>query len=601
MDNRVQNPGKLSRGDIFLDGVEKSFGEGEARVQVLRGVDLEIHTGEVLLLVGPSGCGKTTLLSVLAGVLNSSSGVVEAFGSRIDQMTQSEKAVFRRDNVGFIFQQFNLVPTLTAAENAAVPLLIRKEPYAAAIRKAREFLALLSMKDRTEYFPSQLSGGQQQRIAIARSLITNPRLLICDEPTASLDGEVGHQVMELLRTVSRDANRAVVIVTHDNRIFSYGDRMAQMVDGRIIGVREIGGGIGQRMRRFVNILLPLFGIAFAIFWVVLSSRKGPSSTPVKPPAVSNYPASIAASGIIEASSQNISVMPEAGGKMVRLLVSEGEHVHRGQPLYQLDDHDLRSQRAQAAAALAVAQASVDTVMSQLRQARASVIAAKANQESLEASFSDLSTQARTNGQLYKEGILSYIANNTSQQSAEAADRRVSQAREQVNEAEDQVAIAEGQLAQARANVESNRGRRDQLDIDVELLCVKAPMDGVVLQVNSYPGETVTPGQATAPVLLGSTNELEVRVDVDETNAPFVKAGEPAVAHLRGDSDKSFPVTFFRIEPYVIPKENLTGSDTERVDVRVLQVLYRFKPPAFPVYTGEQVDVFIARDEPSQNR
>lgn len=227
------------RSDIFLENVRKDFGEGEAKVQVLRGVDLEIFTGEVLLLVGPSGCGKTTLLSVLAGVLNASSRVVEVFGSRIDEMAQNEKAMFRRDNIGFIFQQFNLVPTLTAAENAAVPLLIRRQPYAAAVQRAQDFLAILGLGDRTKHLPTQLSGGQQQRIAIARSLITNPRLLICDEPTSSLDGEAGQQVMELLRSVGRDDDRAVVIVTHDDRIFSYGDRMARMVDGRIVGVQGI--------------------------------------------------------------------------------------------------------------------------------------------------------------------------------------------------------------------------------------------------------------------------------------------------------------------------------------------------------------------------
>lgn len=348
------------------------------------------------------------------------------------------------------------------------------------------------------------------------------------------------------------------------------------------------------MRRFVNIVLPLCGIAFAIFWVVLSSRKGPTSIPVKPPAISDYPNVVAGAGIVEASSQNVSVMPEIGGKMVRLFVVEGQHVRRGQPLYQLDDRDLLAQGAQAAAALAASHASMDVAMNQLLQARASVAAAKANQESLTASFKDLNTQARTNAELYRDGIVSYIANNTSLQAADAANRRVAQAREQVAESEDQVLAAKAQLAQARANVALNRERVDQLNIDVGLLCIRSPMNGVVLQVSSYPGESVTPDQSTAPVLVGSTRELEVRVNVDETNAAFIKPGEPAVAHLWGDSKKTFALTFYRIEPYVVPKQNLTGSDTERVDVRVLQVLYRFKPPVFPVYVGEQVDVYIAK-------
>jgi putative ABC transport system ATP-binding protein len=222
---------------IALRGVTKSFGIGEAHVQVLQGIDLEIQKGEILLLVGPSGCGKTTLLSVLAGVLEVSGGEVEVFGRRVDQMSESAKAAFRRDCVGFVFQQFNLVPTLTAAENAAIPLLIRKESYSKAIEKARRFLEVLGLGDRTEFLPTQLSGGQQQRIAIARALIAEPDLLVCDEPTASLDGETGHQVMELLRAAGRKQNRAVLIVTHDSRIFPYGDRIAEMTDGRIISVR----------------------------------------------------------------------------------------------------------------------------------------------------------------------------------------------------------------------------------------------------------------------------------------------------------------------------------------------------------------------------
>jgi putative ABC transport system ATP-binding protein len=225
---------------VSLRAVVKRFGSGEARVQALNGVDLEIRAGEILLLVGPSGCGKTTLLSVIAAVLEPSGGEVEVFGRRIDQMSQHEKALFRRDRVGFVFQQFNLVPTLTAAENAAIPLLIRKQPYPRALAKAREYLAQLGLADRTEFLPTQLSGGQQQRVAIARALIAEPSLVVCDEPTAALDGETGRQIMELLRNIGRKPDRAVLIVTHDSRILPYGDRIAHMMDGKIIGIRTNG-------------------------------------------------------------------------------------------------------------------------------------------------------------------------------------------------------------------------------------------------------------------------------------------------------------------------------------------------------------------------
>jgi putative ABC transport system ATP-binding protein len=226
------------RNAASLRKVNKSFGFGDTYLKVLKDIDLDIKCGELLLLVGPSGCGKTTLLSVLAGILDVDDGVVDVFGNRVDQLSQSKKTVFRQKNIGFIFQQFNLIPTLTAAENVAIPLIISKQPYVQALAKAGEYLHLVGLGDRTEHLPTQLSGGQQQRVAIARALVAEPRLIVCDEPTASLDGETGKLIMEMFRKVALSSDRAIVVVTHDNRIFSYGDRIAEMLDGRIVDVHE---------------------------------------------------------------------------------------------------------------------------------------------------------------------------------------------------------------------------------------------------------------------------------------------------------------------------------------------------------------------------
>jgi putative ABC transport system ATP-binding protein len=223
---------------VSLSQVSKTFGLGDTKVKALKDVDLKVPCGELLLLVGPSGCGKTTLLSVMAGILDSDDGVVDVFGVRVDKLSQSQKTSFRRQYIGFIFQQFNLIPTLTAAENVAVPLLIVKKPYNDAVKKAREYLAMVGLKERTEFFPSQLSGGQQQRVAIARALVSEPRLIVCDEPTASLDGDTGKLVMEMFRKTALSKDRAIIVVTHDNRIFSYGDRIAEMLDGHIIAVHN---------------------------------------------------------------------------------------------------------------------------------------------------------------------------------------------------------------------------------------------------------------------------------------------------------------------------------------------------------------------------
>jgi len=216
--------------------VEKDFGRGDTRVQALRGIDLQVPFGQLTMLVGPSGCGKTTLLSVIAGVLNATNGEVEVLGERIDSLSDERLVEFRRKNLGFVFQQFNLLPALTAAENAAIPLLAAGLPRKSSVERATELLAQLGMGDRAHAYPAQLSGGQQQRIAFARALVHEPRLLVCDEPTSALDAETGHQVMELLTAHAVRSDRATIVVTHDNRVFSFADRIARMEDGQITGV-----------------------------------------------------------------------------------------------------------------------------------------------------------------------------------------------------------------------------------------------------------------------------------------------------------------------------------------------------------------------------
>ena len=218
----------------------KVYAEGTNEVHALRGVEIEAKTGELMLLVGPSGCGKTTLLSVIAGILDVTAGTVHVFGEAIHAMTSAQKTQFRKKNIGFIFQQYNLLPTLTAEENVAVPLLIQGVKRKVAIEAARRELEEVGLGDRTTSLPKNLSGGQQQRVAIARALVAHPRLIVCDEPTANLDGETGGKVMEMLKRVAVARERCILLVTHDPRVYRYGDRIAEMVDGRILGIRSGG-------------------------------------------------------------------------------------------------------------------------------------------------------------------------------------------------------------------------------------------------------------------------------------------------------------------------------------------------------------------------
>lgn len=233
----------VTRDAVQMRGVDKYFGEGDARTHVLKTTDFDAPLGELVMLVGPSGCGKTTLLSVLAGTLNADGGQVSVFGERIDQMKAAALTRFRAQNIGFIFQQFNLIPTLTAAENVSVPLLIQGKSNAVALKRARDVLERVGLGHKAGERPSKLSGGQQQRVAIARALVHEPRLLICDEPTSALDRENGTLVMQLLRDVARSADRTVIIVTHDSRIYRYADRMAEMEDGRVFRTLDSAAAI----------------------------------------------------------------------------------------------------------------------------------------------------------------------------------------------------------------------------------------------------------------------------------------------------------------------------------------------------------------------
>ena len=218
---------------IDATDVTKAYGKGENRVVALAGADLRVPYGELVMLVGPSGCGKTTLISILAGLLTRDGGSCSVLGVDPQALRNGPRTAWRGRNVGFVFQQFNLVPTVTAQENVAIPLLIQGTPRAEAMARAGEMLRKVGLGGRERSLPLQMSGGQQQRVAIARALAPNPRLLVCDEPTSALDGATGQSVMELVARVAHEDGHAVVVITHDERIFRFANRIIHMDDGRV--------------------------------------------------------------------------------------------------------------------------------------------------------------------------------------------------------------------------------------------------------------------------------------------------------------------------------------------------------------------------------
>jgi putative ABC transport system ATP-binding protein len=223
---------------IKAKGLMKWFGEGEAKTSALRDVDLEAYFGEMVYIVGPSGSGKTTLLSVLSGILKPNSGNVLVEGIDIWNLGADDLAEFRLNKIGFVFQDFHLFPRLNTAENVAIPLILKKKDWNESIHEAVNYLEIVGLKGRAELPPVKLSGGEQQRVAIARAMVTKPDILIMDEPTASLDGDTGNAILSFVHQNILSANRCIVVVTHDHRIYEFASRILHMEDGRLTATEK---------------------------------------------------------------------------------------------------------------------------------------------------------------------------------------------------------------------------------------------------------------------------------------------------------------------------------------------------------------------------
>lgn len=215
-------------------GITKVFGTGAGEITVLKGIDVDLMPGELTLLMGPSGSGKTTLLSILGCILSATKGKLSVAGEEAVGLDAEGLADMRRRSIGFVFQSYNLFPTMTAHENVLVALDVRGEPLPDPMQSAREALEAVGLSHRIKTYPAKLSGGEKQRVAIARSLAGSPAVILADEPTAALDSENGKAVMELLVRVSRDPTRAVLAVTHDHRTLKYADRIIRIEDGLIV-------------------------------------------------------------------------------------------------------------------------------------------------------------------------------------------------------------------------------------------------------------------------------------------------------------------------------------------------------------------------------
>jgi putative ABC transport system ATP-binding protein len=221
---------------VHCKEIKKSYGDEETLVHALRGISFEASQGELLMLVGPSGCGKTTLLSIISGILRADSGECTILGQNLAHFKDDPLTIFRGENIGFIFQNFNLIPTLTAIENVSIPLVLSGMNKWDALKEAASLLARVGLKERAHALPIHMSGGEQQRVAICRGCIHKPKLIVCDEPTSALDHETGQAVLSLFKEIALTKESCLVIVTHDARIFDFADRILKMEDGLIVGI-----------------------------------------------------------------------------------------------------------------------------------------------------------------------------------------------------------------------------------------------------------------------------------------------------------------------------------------------------------------------------
>ena len=228
----------MPRAAIVADKLTKWFGQDDVRTYAVREVSFEANWGEMLYIVGPSGSGKTTLLSLISGILRPNAGSVKIDSRDLWSLSDNEIADFRLNTIGFVFQDYHLFPRLTTAENVAIPLVLQRRHWDEALGAAAHCLEIVDLADKEQLPPTKLSGGEQQRVAIARAIVHQPEILVFDEPTASLDGETGRRIVSFVKAEILTAERCIIIVTHDSRIFEYSNRIMEMEDGQITGFRQ---------------------------------------------------------------------------------------------------------------------------------------------------------------------------------------------------------------------------------------------------------------------------------------------------------------------------------------------------------------------------
>ena len=638
---------------VRVRDLHKAYRRGSTTTPVLSGIELDIRRGQCVYLAGPSGSGKTTLLSILGCILSPDRGQVRILGEDLERLSAERKITLRRDRLGFIFQRFQLVRGLTAIENVCVPLALRGKALRAARNRGMALLDAVGLADKAAARPAQLSAGQCQRVAMARALIGNPDLILADEPTGSLDARNGQEVMELLRHLAAEQARTIVVVTHDQRIFRYADRVFWLEDGRVAESLEplsTSGGLsrfsftengtvplrtqkafvgGDSSRRFCghfgqsasgdasyseepictaspvatggritmrrrHLLVGSFVVtAFAPFLMSAHIVSPPRPTVhATQPESAPKQHSIFAVGRIEGASLEIGLRPELAGRIAEMPVHEGDQVRKGAVLFRLDDSQYRQEVALADAGVALAKAELERLVDGAhKQERAEANAL------CQAKMAELE-HAKSDWRRVQKLLVSRVV------SQEEADLRRSQVASLDKEV--QAAKAHNELLDAPARndeihirlaqIQAAQARLELAKVQFDHAQVCAPCDGQILKADVAVGELVGPNSAEPAVVMADLSSYRVRTYVEELDAPRVQVGMTAIVTADGMPGKQFHGRVSRLSPRMVPKQMSSDRPSERLDTKTREVWITLEPSSALV-VGLRVDVTIETDPP----
>ncbi|MFQ5490447.1 MAG: ATP-binding cassette domain-containing protein [Phycisphaerae bacterium] len=618
----------MNRPFAELEGVSKAFGQGHTRVQALDGVDLQIHGGELTLIEGPSGSGKSTLLHILGLLQRADTGQVRIAGDRMDPLPESQLPRQRRTHVAFIFQVYNLLEALSAADNIALAGLLAGGSFGSV--PIGQLLKRVNLQERSTHLPAAMSGGERQRAAIARALACPGRLVLADEPTANLDWENAREVIRTLADLAHQQGKAVVVVSHDTRLEPFADRIVTLLDGKMCDDRRrsepsmvppddnVWSVRPTGHRRSAGLLVPALillatAVAVAGYWLVRHNQMAePAANRPTPSAVgSSAPANASALGafcvaaapaVAEPTTQLVEIRSERRGRIKQVLKHAGQPIRKGEPLVILDDDSAAALVGQRQADLMLAQANLDRLKAWDRAEKR--VKADAGVERARARLDRAERELRRVQALYDGQVAgtTELDQAIEEQRLAAAELKVAEQIAAMSKAGPTVE----EIHVAQAKVEQARAALHWAEAELALRTIVSPLDGHVIYRHLEPGEVVDP-ESPSPILsVGRLDDVRLRAEVDEADILRVKVGQRVIATAEAFGDRQITGSVVHLEPMMGRKNIRTERTTEQADTKVREVLIELDPdtPALPIdlqMTVRFMEVTAQNRDPEPNR